>query len=252
MPDPLDERLEDDVSEAPERAGLDPLTKRLVIVSAVLVVAIIATTGAIVYFASVGSKTPRTAVERDAMVALGQVQKTPKDPNAWMTLASADIEAGKYDDAAAAIKGLSALTNRSVVLILKGDLATAQGDISGARGFYTQAVAQAKKDHEADIGKAAQSGVNPSSVGQSRPEEEAYIALGRLDLRVKDYEAAIKHLQGALAIDPNAADALTMLGDAQTGAGQKDAARKSYTSALKFVPDYQPALDGLKQLQGGK
>jgi tetratricopeptide (TPR) repeat protein len=263
MLDPLaGERLEDDDPEALEGAdeesvstsgqAMDPLAKRLVIASAVVVAAVVAMTAAIVYFASVGSKVPRTSVERDAMVALQKVRQSPKDTQAWMDLAAADIAAGKYDDAYSAIRGLSQLTKRAIVPLLKGDLANAKGDISGAREFYAQAVVQAKQDHEADVKSAVQGGVTPGSVAPSQPEAEAYIALGRLDLQVKDYDASIMHLQAALKIEPNAADTRTLLGDAQAAAGQKEAALASYKQALKFVPDYQPALDGVKQLNGGK
>lgn len=227
--------------------SMDPLTSRLVVASGAIMVAILLLTAAFIYFARAGQDVARTAVERDAIAARANVKATPKDPNAWIALASADIAARKYDEAAAAVATLESMTKRSIVLLLKGDLAAARGDLGGARKYYELTIPQAKKDHEADVARA---NLQPASVRPSREMIEAYLALARIDMGAKDYRHAVENLQAALKVDPNAADTLTMLGDAQAGAGQKDAAIVSYKQALKFVPDYQAALDGLKRVGG--
>jgi tetratricopeptide (TPR) repeat protein len=232
--------------------GLDTMTKRLLVASAVLVALILVMTGAIVYFASLGRTVPRTAIERDMIVARQQTHLTPRDPNAWIALVSADIAGGDYDEAASGLSALKLLTDQAVVPLLRGDLATAKGDLSGARSFYAQAAAQGKKDRDAELAKAAESGVNPSQVKPSQPMIMAYLALGRLDVQAKDYLSAVKDLKAAVAADPTAADSQAALGDAQALAGQKQAAAVSYRNALKFVPDFKPALDGLKRLEEGR
>jgi tetratricopeptide (TPR) repeat protein len=245
-----------EVTERPKpkrkRSGLDPLTKRLVLASGVLVLLIIALTAAVVYVGAQSRTVPRTQVERNLMVARQQTQTTPKDPNAWISLASAATQAEKYDEAGNAISALQQLTSQAVVPLLRGDLAVAKGDLSGARGYYAKAVEQGKKDVNTEKDKAAEAGVSPSQVKPSEAMVMAYLALGRLDMEAKDYGSAIKNLKAAVASDPTAADSLAALGDAEAAAGQTKAAEGSYKNALKFIPDYQPALDGLKRLQGGR
>lgn len=236
-----------------EGGGLDPWTKRLVIASGVLVIAVLLVTAGIVYFASRGTTVPRTAVERDFMVSKQKAQLNPKDVTAWAEYASASIVAGKLDDAASAIASLESISKSGVVPLLKGDLAAARGDISAARKDYEQAVAVAGKEHDAAVMAAQGKGiVNPQTVKPSQMQIQSYVSLGDLDMQVKDYGAAITHLQKALQLDPTAADVLVPLGDAQLAKGRAKDAVASYKAALQYIPGYGPALDGLKRAQGGR
>lgn len=236
----------------PKRRGMDPLTRKLVLASGVLVVLVLALTAAIVYFASAGITVPRTRAERDLMVARQKTQSTPKDPNAWIDLAAACIGAERFDEADVAIDVLEKLTKQSIVNLLRGDMAYAKGDVSGARSEYQKALKQADVDRQALITKAAGRGMPATSVQPSRQAVSAHIALARLDTEAGDHDAAIKHLQAALKLDPNAADVLTALGNAQAADGDNKGAEASYRRALTFISDYEPALTGLERLRGGR
>lgn len=63
-----------------------------------------------------------------------------------------------------------------------------------------------------------------------------------------DFDRAAKSLTAALKLDPQAADLLVLRGTAYRELGQADKARADYEQALEFIPDFQPALDGLEQL----
>ena len=240
-------------AEARAGSGMDSWTKRLVIASGVLVVGVLMVTAGIVFYVTHATTVPRTAVERDFMVSKQAAKANPQDPTSWAAYASASIAAGKLDDANLAIASLQGISKSAMVPMLKGDLATARGDLSAARKDYEQAASMAKAQHDAGIlaGSAKLKG-DPEKVRPSETEIQAYVSLGNLDLQVKDYTGAITHYQKALSLDPTAADVLVSLGNAQLAKGLNKDAVVSFKSALRYIPGYGLALDGLKRAQGGR
>ena len=51
---------------------------------------------------------------------------------------------------------------------------------------------------------------------------------------------------------PTAADVLVKRGTTKVEVGDEKGAEADFRAALKFIPDYQPALDGLEQIGASK
>lgn len=64
-----------------------------------------------------------------------------------------------------------------------------------------------------------------------------------------DWKAAEEQLTRALELDPQASDLYVIRASAYEQLEQRDKAIADYKAALAYIPDYQPALDGLKRLE---
>lgn len=69
---------------------------------------------------------------------------------------------------------------------------------------------------------------------------------------IGDWQRAIDALSDALAIDPRAADVLTLRAAAHEEAGDSEAALADYRAALTYIPDHEPALAGVERLEGAE
>lgn len=230
----------------------DPWTARIALISGVVVVAILVVMGVIVANVLSPPKTPRTVQERDVMLAEQNVRVARSDAQAWFALASAYIAADKFSDAEKAIRSVESLTKRAMGPILRGDLAVAKGDDKAAKAYYKKALSQSIADHESDIQEAGKRGQPAQSVGASRVSIECYIALGKIDARGEDHKSAVANFSSALRLNPTLADVQAMLGDSLAAMGRKQDAEAAYNKALSYIPNYQPALDGLKRVQEGR
>ncbi len=65
---------------------------------------------------------------------------------------------------------------------------------------------------------------------------EAWLYLGKIDLRNQKWDDAYRDLSRAVALDPNNVEALTELGSLQLGAGRLDDAMKTSETVLKLQP----------------
>lgn len=68
-------------------------------------------------------------------------------------------------------------------------------------------------------------------------------------LRAKDYEQALQLARSSLQRSPNDAKVLTLEGLALSGLGKSREALAAYDTALRFSPDYLPALEGAAQIE---
>src|SRR5882672_5980433 len=68
-------------------------------------------------------------------------------------------------------------------------------------------------------------------------------------LRGREFEKALQLLQPALQESPRSAQLWTFQALAHSGTGHQKEALASYRNALKFSPDYLPALEGAAQLE---
>ena len=84
------------------------------------------------------------------------------------------------------------------------------------------------------------------AVPQTRRDETATIASA---VRAKDFDRALLLLQQALKQTPQNPKLWTLQGLAFAGKGDTKAALVAYENALKFSPDYLPALEGAAQIE---
>ena len=92
------------------------------------------------------------------------------------------------------------------------DVLLQQGDLPGAAARYEQAL-------------------------RVRPDFGGYLALARLLARLNRPADAVAHVQAALQLQPNSAEAHRELGDLFLAAGRREAAVDEYQQALRFSPD---------------
>jgi tetratricopeptide (TPR) repeat protein len=71
-------------------------------------------------------------------------------------------------------------------------------------------------------------------------------------MQQEKYADAIKAYDAYLKISPIDSDLLVLRAEAKIKNGDKNGAADDYRTALKYIPDYQPALDGLKQIGASK
>ena len=69
------------------------------------------------------------------------------------------------------------------------------------------------------------------------------LALGRADIKAKDWTKAIADLKKFVAANPSSADGFNLLGYSYRNAGNYDLAGKAYTKALKLDPKHTGALE---------
>ncbi|MCX7803789.1 MAG: tetratricopeptide repeat protein [Planctomycetota bacterium] len=80
----------------------------------------------------------------------------------------------------------------------------------------------------------------------------AYVLLGRIAYRMREYETAAEYLQRALACDPDCAEALYFLGQTFEKRGMHEEAREHYLLYLSVAPDGPRAGKVKELLEGGK
>ncbi len=95
-------------------------------------------------------------------------------------------------------------------------------------------------------------------VGVTEPPKDDTLALiymgrGVTKDRLGDTKGAIADLELAVEEQPRQASIRVLLGDVYAKAGDAEKAEEQYREALKYIPDYPDALEGLKRIEeGGK
>jgi tetratricopeptide (TPR) repeat protein len=221
--------VDPDVDPAPDGdADVDAhvVPRWMAAVVIVLIVAIVGVGGLLVYgvFAE-KDPLPMNAVERDIILYRDKVAKNPRDSQAHGSLAQAYLAAKRYPEALAEADRLIQLQPKNLGgFYLKGLALRLTGDYAGALKAYDAVLALVPTEAEALYQK--------SLVMKARG----------------DLDGARKLLEAAVAASPMASDFRVELGAVYESKGQNDKAIEQYQEALKYVPDYAPALEALSRL----
>ena len=193
---------------------------------------------------------PRTSVERDILASEAQTKVEPKNAKAWQAYADALVRAGRYGDASDAIRrGRLNVGQHPIFMSSEASILLSQGEWQAAIAKAREAVKLALKMRKARVEELSAKGIvsNPKAfysdeiVVAEIMIAETYMANGRNQESVDAYTRA-------LAQSPLMADVLTARGDVYASMKRYDEARSDYDAALKYGPDYAPALEGLKNL----
>jgi len=201
------------------------------------------------------AKAPRTAAERDLNSLTAQVQTGKASIRTYAQYIDTLIQAGQLVKAQSALDQSlqTAKTDRSYLLAEQAQLYLANKDYQGAVTAADKAIVEAQKELKAykDANVAAN---RLPDAGAQMPTSYATAALAKADslMQTKDYAAAVKAFDAYLTQEPTDADILVLRAQAKANAGDKTGAAADYRSALTYIPDYQPALDGLKQIGAAK
>lgn len=200
-------------------------------VIAVLVIAILVVGGALIRQLLAGnSGVPRTELERAVFAAEEAVKANPSDPAARVKLASAYLEEGSP---AAAIEQA-----QNAIRLAPKD----------PTGYYILGLSESKKGDSASAVKDLKTAV--ATTGQQAGfYQDAYVSLAHELEKAGDLKGAKSALDKA--IDNGPENVLVLDERASFAERQKDwyAAALDYAWSLQYVPDYQPAKDGLSRMQ---
>jgi putative PEP-CTERM system TPR-repeat lipoprotein len=186
------------------------------------------------------------------------VQSTPQSISARRLLAMTYLRTGQAEKALATLTpAMAQINNDAGMLSLAGEVYLQNGDVKRAE----EAFAKASKLNPADARSRTSLalthliGGDPNSafseletIASSDAGVTADLALISANLRRKDYDKALKAIDGLEKKQPNMPLAANLRGKTQLVMKDPVAARKSFEAALKLSPTYFPAVSSLAAL----
>lgn len=238
----------DESPVAPARPS-DPYVSWMLRIALSLIIVLLATTGALVYYLNTLNRAPRTSVERDVTTWETAVAETPRDANAWARLAYSYASAGRTDDALQAASEGKRRTKEPVFALVRADVLRTGGRYAEAKTAYDEAE-KAVKDAVAEVKREREK----LRIKFEIPDESlgrVYMGRALVQHELGEDEAAIKDLEEALKLEPQQSAMWVLLGDYSREVGDTKRAKKAYENALKYIPDYAEALAGLEAIEKG-
>jgi len=198
---------------------------------------------------------PRTSAERDLMTLTGTVQSGKATAQTYAQYVATLISAGQLSKAQEALDEAlkNAKADKSYLYAQQAELALVQKDYQGAVEAADKAMTEAQKELQAFMDENVKNN-RKRTAAAVMPESYETAALAKAEalLASKDYKNAIKAFDIYLKKSPTDSDILCQRAQAKIQVGDKEGAEKDFKEALKYIPDYQPALDGLKQIGAAK
>jgi tetratricopeptide (TPR) repeat protein len=225
------------------------LTLAAVVVVAIWIAGLVS---AILFGVVTQPKAPRTVVERDLVVYRETVQSGTADTKTWAHYIDVLITAGQLSEANTVINSTlsEAKADRSFVLAERARLRLVERDFAQAVVSADEAIAAAEKEHDAEI-SANESGAAARDVPLPESWGLAILTKASALTEAGDHAAAVKAYDSYLADNPTDSEVLVRRGDQKAAAGDTSGATSDYQNALEYVPDFVPALDGLKKIGAG-
>jgi Flp pilus assembly protein TadD len=192
---------------------------------------------------------PRTALERAVNVYGAQVRAGSSDSQIWAAYIGSLIDAGQRAQARATIDaGLrSSMQNKSVILEMYARLQFVSNDYAGCIKTCDQVMSLARTELADRNALYVASGIKQSGVLPTS-YNDAVLLKANAQSRIGDYKGAVKTYDAYLVLAPTDSDVMVLRAAAKVKIGDRTGAEKDYRQALKYIPDYQPALDGLKKI----
>lgn len=230
----------------------DPVVRMLILaLLGGVVLFLVAIVSAMVFGFLRPPQAPRTLAEKNLATYGVKVDAKTADAKTWASYIAALIDAGQLSKAkevlAAASK--SAQSDKSFLLVQQARLQYVTKDYAGCVKTSDRALVEAEKELELTVAELKAKGITQSPE-KSRPK--SWLAAAHLKgdalAEMKDTAGAIKTYDAYLKVSPTDADILAVRGRLRARQGDKAGAEKDFREALRFIPDYQPALDGLKEI----
>lgn len=180
-------------------------------------------------FGGGASSAPRTEAERAVFAATEAVEANPEDPAARVKLASAYLEQGAVDAA------------------LKQARLAVQMDPADPTAYYVLGLAYER----AGDGEAAMENLERATTTEGQLAafyQDANVALARVYLADGRTEDAFTAMDQAIDLGPENAVLLHQRGLMYEEIGEYADALLDYTLALRYVPDYEPALEAYRRV----
>jgi tetratricopeptide (TPR) repeat protein len=207
-----------------------------------------------------GNALLRTGHPDRAVPYLEKYARAYPSENSLMSLAMAQLQAGKYSDAASVLERVLAenakfyeamrLLGGALVEAGRGAdavpwlerLATNQQPTPIGIGLLALAYAQAGRPNDALRAASAASADAGDNAG-------AHLLAGRAALLANDATSAEQYFSAAYALAPRSVEAATLLGLAEQKLGKSNAAAVQFRRALSIDPTYAPAQQGLRAMK---
>jgi len=240
---------------APAKRGMfrDPVVRVMTYIAIGLVIVFLATAvGALVtgVLTPSGARGPRTAAERELLLATAVLQAQGSVGEAWAPYIDALVATGDLGAARVALSRARA----SAVSTVVPDLDLAEARLLRAQKRYAQAAKAADKAMEGYVAEQAarlaaletsltveQKGIAEDYYNAALVKAYAYVELRRWKAAVGMFDVYIKQ-------HPTAADILVDRGNAKLDMEDNAGAEKDFREALRFVPYDKEAKAGLKRI----
>lgn len=175
------------------------------------------------------------------------------DPELWLARARVELAAGEWQQAEAALDRATALQPSSAELYNRaGMMLLAAGQYDGALTRFRRASELALDTALYRLNIAnAQFALNDPAAARESLEKAAQLrpgwlppvrALTLIDLRAKDYEAALGRVTGFLAVYPGDSEAIDLKADVELARGQPEEAAADYADAYRREPSADVAV----------
>ncbi|MBC7265995.1 MAG: tetratricopeptide repeat protein [Anaerosomatales bacterium] len=226
--------------------------RRLLIVMLVTVIGTLAVVAWVLATNFPGRQTPRTFQERQLVMLETVVKQKPQSEEAWADYILALVAAKQYSKAEQVINQAEKTLGPNVIDILyvKARLSAARGDSDEALALVDKAIKAGLEFRKKELERLAEMGTFPDPKVIKGPVlASAYYFQAQLYADKRMWEEAVESLTKSLEEEPASADALVMRGNAYLEMGKAESATADFEKALKFIPGYAPAVEGLKKAE---
>ena len=192
-----------------------------VIVLLAVVVGLLVTSG------SLFSNEPTSDLERDYLLLLEGLKANPENSSVLMSLAEVEYDLGKKRDAMEhAEKAVEVDPDNAAIQLRYAQLLVREDELETAREVLEAVIA------------------NEST----KPSAGPYFILAQIEREAENYDTAIEHMERAVELEPVNGDMRVVYGGILEKAGKTDEAIVQYEEALRYLPNNEEAMAGLRRL----
>lgn len=201
------------------------------------------------YFGIINPPAPRTALERSIKVYGDAIEKGTDDPKVWADYISTLVQAKQFTRAAGAVTDALAVVekDRSLIMAQAARMYYEDGDFEKAVAESDVALKEVEVEYDVVVEDYKSRGI-VATPRRSEAYESTLLTKARALVELGKAEDAVEVFDKYLLVVPTATDVLVLRGDAKIDAGDKAGAESDYREALKFVSDFEPALEGLRSI----
>lgn len=239
-----------------KRPRRDPAEVNRWLIAAIIgVVVLILTVGLwIVATGIMNPPTPRTYHERQLDLLETVVKQKPKAVSAWSDYVRALTAAKQYSAAQRTLARAEKVVGKDTpeLALERARLTLARGDQKQGAAELAKALKITQDLRKEVLAEFAKKGVvvDPKIIKGPVMAEIARLQ-GDQFASEKKWPEAIKAYSIALVERPTDADLLVLRGSVYLETDDAEKAEADFKQALEYIPDFQPALDGMKRLEKG-
>ena len=240
----------------PQSGSSDPVSFWLgAAIFGVIIIALASVASGLVFGMFNISGAPRTQTERDLAYYGERAGSDRTNAKVVAQLVDTLLRAGQLNKAQETLDQAmkTAKADRSYLYAEQAQVYLTKKRYDQAAKEADKAMKEAEKELEAYMDNNEKNN-RRRTAGARMPESYGSAALVKAGALVatKDWKGAVTTFDAYLVQSPTDSDVLCARAQAKVELGDKAGAAADFREALKFVPDYEPALQGLKQIGEAK